>query len=150
MVTPNCTATINLNVSDVVKTTALIYALNPKTYPQNVHFAVITTRQTTGDVLSTRIYNVYEKKHQSNTNSRVIIEESTSPQTQSSSQTTQGEIQHHENGPLVPQTELNDTQHTYSQVTKGSKPNKLSLDNSNGHLPDQSLTSQLTTFIFEF
>jgi hypothetical protein len=61
MVTPNRIATINLNVSDVVKTTALIYALNPKTYPQNVHFAAITTRQTTGDVPSTRIYNVYEK-----------------------------------------------------------------------------------------
>jgi len=92
-----------------------------------------------------------QKKHQPNTNSRVITANSDSPQIQSSSQLMQGETQHYNNVLLTPQNKPKDTQHIlFSQAVKGIKSNKLVLNNTNGSLPNQLLTSQLSTFISEF
>jgi len=91
------------------------------------------------------------KKHQPNTISREIAQNSVSSQIQPNSHPLQEASQLHNNLPTTTHNEPINTQHSsYSQAVIGNKSKKSDLNNTNDHTSNQKLTNQLTTFISEF
>jgi len=129
-----------------VKTIALTHVPNSRTYLLNVHCVVMHTRQCTVHKNLQRL----RKKHQPSINSRVIKENSDTPQIQSNSKPLPGEA-HLNNVPASLKNEPKDTQHLlYSQALNDNKSNKSKLYHTNDPPSNSILTSQLTTFISEF
>jgi hypothetical protein len=91
------------------------------------------------------------KKHQPNTISREIVQNSVTSQIQYNSHPLQEETQFHNNVPTTTQNESINTQHSlYLQAVIDKKSKKSDLKNTNNLISNQKLTNQLTTFISEF
>jgi len=90
------------------------------------------------------------KKHQPNSISREIAQNSDSSQIQHNSHPHHEASQHLNNAPTTTHNEPINTQHTsYSQAVIGNK-SKSDFNNTNDHIPNQKLSNQLTSFISEF